>query len=90
MFLSLTTEEIKDEQQNILKSLQLNPPEIIALERLTINQSVSDVWKQEHRFRLTASNFRRICALRSTTSRTNTLKYILYNEDLVGTTPGMK
>lgn len=88
--LNLTEEEVEEKKQNLLNALQLNLSEILSLERLTIGQCVNDVWKQERKFRLTASNFGRICTLRSTTSRTNTLKYILYGTDFVGTTAAMQ
>ncbi|KAL4104090.1 hypothetical protein QTP88_019403 [Uroleucon formosanum] len=75
--LNLTDEEVEGKKQNLLNSLQLNLTEIKSLER-------------SRKFRLTASNFGRICALRPKTPRTNTLKYILYSDDLVGTTAAMK
>lgn len=88
--LNLTDEEVEGKKQNLLNSLQLNLTEIKSIERRTIGQSLNEIWKQERKFKLTASNFGRICALRPKTPRTNTLKYILYSDDLVGTTAAMK
>lgn len=82
-FLNLTGKEVEEKKQNLLNNLHLNLTEIKSLERRTIRQSLNEIWNQERKFRLTASNFGRICALRPTTSRTNTLKYILYSGELV-------
>jgi len=89
-FLNLTRKEVEEKKQNLLNNLHLNLTEIKSLERRTIGQSLNWIWKQERKFRLTALNVGRICALRPTTSRTNTLKYILYSGELVGITAAMK
>lgn len=50
--------------------------------KLQKNQSESDLWKVERSIRLilyTASNFGKVCKLRETTSRGNTVKRILYS-----------
>lgn len=63
----------------ILESLSKTNDEIKTLEESTKNQSESELWKVERSIRLTASNFGKVCKLRATTSRKNTVKSILYN-----------
>ena len=62
-----------------LKKLKLTNEEIKLLKRSTINQSQSDEWRRQRKMRLTASNFGKVARLRSTTSRENTVKFILYD-----------
>jgi len=63
---------------DFLSKLKLTSKEIHALERRTVDQSSSDEWRRQRKMRLTASNFGKIAKLRATTSRANTVKYILY------------
>jgi len=58
--------------------LKLTSEEIHALERRTVDQSSSDEWRRQRKMRFTASNFGKFAKLRATTSRANTVKYILY------------
>lgn len=62
-----------------MEKLMLNSEEIAAIERDTIGQHTIDQWRIQRKSRLTASNFGKVCKLRSTTSRANTVKYILYD-----------
>jgi len=71
---------LEQREINILNNLKLSVQEINLLERKTIDQAKSDNWHRERKYRLTASNFGRVCKLRSNTPRINTIKYILYSE----------
>jgi hypothetical protein len=63
---------------DFLSKLKLTSDEIRALERRTVDQSSSNEWRRQRKMRLTALNFGKIAKLRATTSRANTVKYILY------------
>jgi len=82
-------EELEQSRTNILNNLKLSVEEIYLLERRTINQTKSDDWHRERKYRLTASNFGRVCKLRNKTPRINTIKYILYSEVFTPTTAAM-
>lgn len=56
-----------------------NSDEIKFIEKSTTLQSECELWHKERRIRLTASHFGTICKLRTSTSRANTIKSILYN-----------
>ncbi|XP_060878263.1 uncharacterized protein LOC132950736 [Metopolophium dirhodum] len=72
-------EEYRIKKTEFLKKLKLTNEEIKLLERSTINQSQIDEWRRQRKMRLTASNFGKVARLRSTTSRENTVKFILYD-----------
>lgn len=72
-------EEYGIKKTEFLKKLKLTNEEIKLLERSTINQSQSNEWRRQRKMRLTASNFGKVARLRSTTSRENTVKFILYD-----------
>jgi len=61
------------------KKIDLSVDEIIKIERNTIGQQENDDWKKFRKQRLTASNFGKVCKLKPTISRANTIKYILYD-----------
>lgn len=88
-FLDISQECLNTKIDDILLNLKLSDGERIALERSTIGQSKCDIWFKERKYRLTASNFGRVCKLREKTPRINTIKYILYNEELMIRTPAM-
>lgn len=69
---------MKKKRVHFLSKLKLTLDEIHALERRTVDQSSSDEWRRQRKMRLTASNFGKVAKLRATTSRANTVKYILY------------
>lgn len=87
--LSISIEDLEQKQLNILNNLKLSMQEINALERNTVDQSKSDDWHKARKYRLTASNFGRVCKLRKNTPRINTIKYILYNEVFTPKTAAM-
>jgi len=72
-------EEYGIKKTEFLKKLKLTNEEIKLLERSTINQSQSNEWRRQRKMRLTASNFGKVARLRLTTSRENTVKFILYD-----------
>lgn len=57
----------------------MSAEEIVAIERDTIGQQDNDQWRIHRKSRLTASNFGKVCKLRPSASRANTIKYILYD-----------
>ncbi|KAL5239171.1 hypothetical protein ACI65C_006891 [Semiaphis heraclei] len=57
---------------------------------LSAEEVKSDIWHKERKFRLTASNFGRVCKLRANTARTNTVKYILYGEVFTPSTSALR
>uniref|UniRef100_A0A2S2PQZ9 Uncharacterized protein n=1 Tax=Schizaphis graminum TaxID=13262 RepID=A0A2S2PQZ9_SCHGA len=77
--LDMEPKEFNIKKLQFLKRLSKTNEEIKILEKSTKNQSESDLWKAERSIRLTASNFGKVCKLRVTTSRKNTVKTILYN-----------
>ncbi|KAL4083865.1 hypothetical protein QTP88_029181 [Uroleucon formosanum] len=76
--LSMTKENFEDKKIEFLDKLKLNKTDISKLERRTIDQSNNEEWKKERLSRLTASNFGKICKMRKTTIRKNTIISILY------------
>lgn len=66
-------------KKNFLQKLKLSAEEIVTIERDTIEQQDNDQWRIHRKSRLTASNFGKVCKLRPSTSRANTIKYILYD-----------
>ncbi|XP_025413489.1 uncharacterized protein LOC112685735 [Sipha flava] len=72
-------DEYQNKKELFLKKITLKSEEIVAIERSTIGQQDNDMWQQYRKYRLTASNFGKVCKLRPTTSRANTVKHILYD-----------
>lgn len=70
----MSLEEYDVKKNAFLKKIYLTVDEIVKIERNTIGQQENDDWKKKQRF--TASNFGKICKLRPTTLRANTVKYI--------------
>jgi len=75
----MSLEEYDVKKNAFLKKIYLTVDEIVKIERNTIGQQENDDWKKFRKQRLTPSNFGKICKLKPTTSRTNTVKYILYD-----------
>lgn len=75
----MSIEDYEIKKTKFLKKLKLTNKEIKQLERSTTNQSQSDEWRRQRKMRLTASNFGKVARLRSTTSRENIVKCILYD-----------
>jgi len=72
----LSEEDMKNKKAEFMKSLTLCKK---TLEYETRNQYDSQTWFTERRNRLSASNFGKICKMRSNTSCKNTVFEILYN-----------
>ncbi|XP_044759747.1 uncharacterized protein LOC123317338 isoform X1 [Coccinella septempunctata] len=62
-----------------LKALYLSEEEIEDLQNNTIGQADSPLWKEERRKRLTASNFGKICKMRTSTHCKNAVRALLYD-----------
>ncbi|XP_060858281.1 uncharacterized protein LOC132935681 [Metopolophium dirhodum] len=77
--LDMDPKEFNIKKIKFLERVSKTNEEIKTLEESTKNQSESELWKVERSIRLTASNFGKVCKLRLTTSRKNTVKSILYN-----------
>lgn len=71
-------DDYETKKDGFLEKLKLLSKQLQLLERNTVDQSKSDEWRRERKIRLTASNFGKVAKLRDTTSRANTVKYILY------------
>jgi len=74
----MTYDEYETKKECFLDKLKLSSTQLQLLERNTVDQSKSDEWRRERKIRLTSSNFGKVAKLRDTTSRSNTVKYILY------------
>lgn len=77
--IDMSLEEFQNKKEIFMQKLMLNSEEIKAIEQDTIGQQDNDQWRIHRKSRLTASNFGKVCKLRPTTSRANTVKYILYD-----------
>lgn len=60
------------------------------MKNVKLIQVKNDTWHKERKYRLTASNFGRVCKLRANTPRINTVKYILYSEVFTPTTASLR
>nr|CAI5844448.1 unnamed protein product [Callosobruchus analis] len=76
--LDINTDEFHQKATEFKSHLKKHKQEIIDIERSTIGQSSNARWIQERAIRLTASNFGKICKMRSRTSPINTIKHLLY------------
>lgn len=65
--------EYRNKKISLLKKLTLTSEEIQIIERKTIGQQDNKEWQKQRKLRLTASNFGKVCKLRST-SRANTVE----------------
>jgi len=72
---------MEEQKLLFLSRLRLSQDDIIQLERRTIEQSQCEEWKKERSYRLTASNFGKVCKLRKSTNRKNTIISILYKSN---------
>jgi len=77
--IDMPTDEYQNKKEIFLKKITLKSEEIVAVERSTVGQQDIDMWQQYRKYRLTASNIGKVCKLRPTTSRANTIKHILYD-----------
>lgn len=76
--LLLSREEFEEQKLDLLSRLKLSLEDINKLERRTTEQSQCEEWKRERSYRLTASNFGKVCKIRKSTNRKNTIVSILY------------
>lgn len=77
--IDMPLDEYENKKKLFLEKLMLSAEEIMEIERETVGQQNNDQWRIQRKSRLTASNFGKVCKLRQTTSRANTVKYILYD-----------
>ncbi|KAJ8964298.1 hypothetical protein NQ317_000094 [Molorchus minor] len=76
----ISDEEMKSRKEKLETILRKTPEEIIKVEQDTRGQSSNPLWHQERTFRITASNFGRICKLKTTTKPDVLVKNLLYNK----------
>lgn len=74
----ISEEEIKSRKDKLESLLRKTAEEISQIEQNTRTQSSNPLWHQERAFRITASNFGRICKLKATTKPNATVKNLLY------------
>ncbi|KAB0803827.1 hypothetical protein PPYR_00797 [Photinus pyralis] len=72
-------ESYNSQKALFVQKLKKTNAEIKDIEFRTRGQSSNTVWKQERSIRLTASNFGKICKMRSTTSCVSSVKLLLYS-----------
>lgn len=72
--------EMEEQKENFLKELTLDEKQIHEVERSTVDQADSWIWKQERAKRLTASNFGRVCNMRLTTDGVKAARSILMTD----------
>ena len=80
--LDIKSAEYKRKKEEFLDNISKNKEEIIKIEKETRGQSANPMWVQERSIRLTASNFGRVCKLRTSTNPANTVKSLLYSSFL--------
>ncbi|XP_055947100.1 uncharacterized protein LOC129980744, partial [Argiope bruennichi] len=78
----LSEQEFRQKREQIIKSFQLSDTEVAALERATIEQKDSSLWREERRKRLTASDFGVVCCRKESISCENIIKNKLYSHFL--------
>lgn len=74
--IDMSIDIFQSEKSIFLNKLKLSIEEIQEVERKTVGQQDNDEWQKYRKSRLTASNFGKH---RPSTSRANTVKYILYD-----------
>lgn len=74
----ISNEELSERKENLVKLLKKANHEIKKLEASTRGQSANPLWKKERCFRLTASNFGRICKRKVNTSPDKLVRSLLY------------
>lgn len=77
--IEMNPEEYEKEKAKCLQTLSKTQDEIDELEKSTIGQSDSVLWREERRTRLKASFFGRICKMKKATHCSNLVQIILYN-----------
>lgn len=78
--LLLSRDEFEEQKLNLLSRLKLDQNDINQLERRTTKQSQCEEWMKERFYRLTASNFGKVCKMRKSTNRKNAVISILYGK----------
>jgi hypothetical protein len=75
-------DEYARQKQLFLHKMTKTADEIKAFERNTVLQSESKLWIDERRKLLTASNFKRVCSRRKTTSCAKLVKNLVYPQEI--------
>jgi hypothetical protein len=75
-------DEYAKQKQLFLHKMTKTADEIKAFERNTVLQSESKLWIDERRKLLTASNFKRVCIRRKTTSCAKLVKNLVYPQEI--------
>jgi hypothetical protein len=76
--LTMSREDFEEKKLEFLTILKLNKFEIDALQHRIVEQANCEEWVKERFKRLITSNFGKVCKLRKTTFRKNSLISILY------------
>lgn len=77
--IEMNTEEFEREKALFLQTVTKTQEQIDELERSTVGQSDSVLWREERRIRLTASFFGRICKMKKSTHCSSLVKTMLYS-----------
>jgi hypothetical protein len=71
--------ECLNKKTEFVNNLNKSVEEIAQLEKLTVDQSSSQMWKSERSKRITASRFGKICKLKKTTNRNKVVHDMLFS-----------
>jgi hypothetical protein len=85
-----TVEDLSVDEFEVIKNeflINIENANCEEIEQNTRGQSVNPKWLQERMYRLTSSNFGKICKLRPTTSTASTVKNLIYNTNIKRSAP---
>jgi hypothetical protein len=74
----VSTTDFEEKKVAFFSKLQNEDP--YQIQNLTVSQHLNEIWYRARAERLTASNFGRICKIKSSTDTANTVKSLLYHD----------